>query len=540
MAEITKTHYNEVDKIWHGNKIEPSFGDKDSIGSVIFEALNKDPDHIGQVSFTSGLQLTNREILLSAIRVAQNLEHLNVEQGGIVGICAANTDYLTALVFGCFFNGLAISTLDPSFDKDGIKHIYSITKPKLMFCDGGIYDKVKKAFEESDLNSTVIYTINDHREGVPKLSDLLSPTHREEEFVCVDLKMGSNQLAAVICSSGTTGLPKGVCLSHIGILSLLGIMSDSAETVRYLHFNTLYWIGGLASLIMAPYSKFTRIISGNPFTPEDFIEINKQLKPTYYLGTPGQIGQLLAHPNLELNTLRSLKIIFLAGSPLPYKLVEKLKKYVPDASILNVYGQTEISGSVALGLAIEDGYVGQLNSNIEVKIIDDDNKNLGPGEVGEICSRTYFHWPGYYDNPKATNDVYDSEKWIHSGDLGYFNEKGDLYVIDRKKDILKYNNYHFSPSEIEAVILELSDVVEVCVFGVPDIVFTFLPAAAIVKLPGSSLTGEKVSEHVKERMAHFKQLRGGVYFVNELPKTASGKMLRRKLAELCSDLNNEL
>ena len=319
-----------------------------------------------------------------------------------------------------------------------------------------------------------------------------------------------------------------------------GEVPGPSKTERYLCFSTIYWLSGLFSLIISPFSKFTRIISENPFTPEDFIEINKKFKPTFFFGTPSQIGLLLAHPNLDENTLTSLRVLFLCGSTVPYKLVEKIKKYVPDAFILTTYGQTETSGAVSQGLVVEDNNVGQLIHNIEVKIIDDDNKSLGPGEVGEICSRTYHQWPGYYGNLKATNDVYDSERWIHSGDLGYFNEKGDLYVIDRKKDILKYNNYHFSPSEIESVILELPDVVEVCVFGIPDIIFTFMPAAAIVKLPGSLLTGDKVYKHVKERMAHFKQLRGGVYFIKVLPKTPSGKIIRRKTAELCQSINNEL
>ena len=316
--------------------------------------------------------------------------------------------------------------------------------------------------------------------------------------------------------------------------------SDPPQMAIYVHFNTLYWIGSLACLLLSPFSKCQRIISENPFSPEDFIDINKQFKPTYYLGTPSQIGELLIHPNLDLSALISLKVLYIAGNLLPYKLVEKIKKYVPEAIILNPYGITETYSTIAIGPVIEDGNVGQLVKNTEVKIIDDDNQNLGPGEVGEICIRRYYHWPGYYGNPKATNDVYDSERWFHSGDLGYFNEKGDLYIIDRKRDILKYKNYNFFPSEIEAVILELPDVVEVCVFGVPDIIFTFLPAAAIIKLPGSSLTGKEVYEHVKERMTHFKQLRGGVYFVNELPKTVFGKILRRKMAELCQNLNNEL
>ncbi|XP_065365856.1 uncharacterized protein LOC135958849 [Calliphora vicina] len=535
---MAKTTYNELEKIWSGNKTDTQYGSQNSVGMVILKSLQKNPEGIGQISHRTGRELTNREILLLSIRVAQHLEDLKIEQGEIVGICAANSDYLACLVFGCLFRGLVISTLDTSFDKDGIKHIYSITKPKLMFCDAGIYQTVKEAFEECNLHSSVIYTINDCLENVPKLADLLKETQREQEFKCVDLKMGTNQLAAILCSSGTTGLPKGVCLTHFSIMThIFGF--DSVQG-RFLCFSSLYWISGLLGLLINTARNVTRIISDQPYTPENFIEIVKKYKATIFLGPPSQIGLLLSCSKLQKTDLTSLKLIYLGGSAVPYSFVEKLQPYVPEGKIFVTYGQTEVCAIVAAGVATEDGNCGQLVNNVEVKIIDDNNKNLGTGEVGEICTRNIWPWPGYYCNPKATANVYDSDKWIHSGDLGYFNDKGDLYIVDRIKDILKYNNYHFYPTEIEVVILELSDIIEVCVFGKPHVIFTHLPAAAIVKTPGSKLTGEQIYQHVSNRMAHFKYLRGGVYFMNELPKTATGKVLRRKIAELCTNINNEL
>ncbi|KAI8124318.1 4-coumarate--CoA ligase 3 [Lucilia cuprina] len=535
---VKKTIYHEAEKIWSGIKTKPEYGEKDSIGKVIFESLQRDPEGIGQISHTTGKELTNKEILLLSIRVAQHLEDLNIKQGEIVGICAANTDYLACLVFGCLFRGLVISTLDTSFDKDGIKHIYSITKPKLMFCDGVIYNKIKDAFEECNLQSTVIYTINDYLEEVPKLSDFLKETQRENDFKCVELADGFNQLAAILCSSGTTGLPKGVCITHCGILNQIYGLTPTKG--RFLCFSTLYWISGVIGLLIATARNITRIICAQPYTPECFIDIVKKYKITISLGPPSQMGLLLSTSKLQQNDLDSLEFIYIGGSAVPISLVDKLRTFTKKAIIYVVYGQTENCANVSGGIACENFNCGQLVPNVEIKIINENSHNLGPGEVGEICTRSSWHWPGYYGNPEATADTYDSEKWIHSGDLGYFNDKGELFIVDRIKDILKYNNFHFYPTEIETVILELNDIVEVCVFGVADLIYTHLPAAAIVKSKGSNITGIQIYQHVYQRMVDFKNLRGGVYFLNELPKTATGKVLRSKVAELCKNIKNEL
>ncbi|XP_023298095.2 probable 4-coumarate--CoA ligase 1 [Lucilia cuprina] len=529
MVLTNQTTYDKVNKIWCGKKTQSRFGPESSVGSVIYESLQKDPDHIAQICYPSDKKYTNKDILTLSIRVAQHLERLKLKQTEVIGICAGNSDFLAPLVFGCMFRGLTISTLDPSFDKDGIKHIYSITKPKIMFCDGSAYQKVKESFAECGLTSKIV-TVRDHIEGVPSLDRFLNETGNENYFKCVELEDGYDQTAVIICSSGTTGLPKGVCESHASILNTLKLPPSGS----ILSFSSIYWISGIFALITGTIENMTRVISYQSYNAEDALEMIKRYNIELFLGPPNQLALMLASPKFDKDYLASVKLYFMLGSPLPFQLVGKLKSYIPDASIYVGYGMSETCGGIAGGIAISKRNCGQLFDNIEIKIIDENGRHEGELVVGEICARTQYKWSGYYGNPQATSEIYDSERWVHTGDLGYV-DNGCVFVVDRKKDILKYNNFHFFPNEIENVIMGLPDVVEVCVCGIPDVVTNNLPAAAVVKTANSTLTEEQVYKHVTV-LAHYKHLRGGVYFVEQLPKTISGKVLRRKVTELCTEL----
>ncbi|TMW48849.1 hypothetical protein DOY81_006078 [Sarcophaga bullata] len=529
-----QTTYDAKKKIWYGRKTELRFGPDTSVGSVVYESLKNDPEHISQICYQTDKKYTNKDILTLSIRVAQHLEKLKIKQRTVIGICASNSDYLAPLVFGCMFRGLTVSTLDPCFDKDGIKHIYSITKPKLMFCEGVIYDKIKESFAECGLESTKIITVGEQIEGVPSLDLFLKETGNESEFRCVDLELGYDQTAFIICSSGTTGLPKGVCTSHAGILNRLTLTSSK----NILCFSSIYWISGIFAMITGTIYNMTRVISYKPFNAEDALEIIKRYSIELFLGPPNQLALMLASTKFNKHYLESVQLYFMLGSPLPFELVGKLKSHLPDALIYNGYGMSETCGGIAGGIAVSKGNCGQLFDNLELKVVDNDGIQVGMLVRGEIFVRTNFNWSGYYGNPEATSDIYDSERWVRSGDIGYVDDNGCVFIVDRKKDILKYNNIHIFPTEIENVILELPDVVEVCVFGIPDILTNNLPAAAIVKAPNSNLTEEEVYNHVT-KLQNCKHLRGGVYFLNQLPKTISGKVLRRKVTELCIQIYNE-
>lgn len=184
--------------------------------------------------------------------------------------------------------------------------------------------------------------------------------------------------------------------------------------------------------------------------------------------------------------------------------------------------------------------VGKLSNDITVKILDDEGNHLAVNEVGELLIQTQFEFLGYYNNPEATLEALDSDNWIHSGDLGKIDEEGYLYIVDRKKDIIKYSNYQINPSEIEEVLERIDGVGTVCVVGIPDLVATDLPAAVIIRKIGSNLTESDVLNEVAKTLPDYKQLRGGVYFVDELPMTPSGKVKKRLVKTMAIELRQML
>lgn len=201
-------------------------------------------------------------------------------------------------------------------------------------------------------------------------------------------------------------------------------------------------------------------------------------------------------------------------------------------SIQQGYGLTELSPGA---MVVPDGRtmhgsVGHLVPNTEAKVIDlDTGEQLGPNTEGEILIRGPQVMKGYLNNQEETDRVIDNDKFFHTGDTGYYTEDGAFFVVDRVKELIKFKGFQVAPAELEAHILSHSHVADVAVVGVPDEVAGELPKAFVVKKHNVALTETQVEKHVEEKMAPHKKLRGGVEFVEEIPKSASGKILRRVL-----------
>ncbi|XP_073838508.1 probable 4-coumarate--CoA ligase 1 [Musca autumnalis] len=534
-----KTYYNSDTKIWRGEVVEITNGPDDSIASVALKKLLENPDHIAQVCYQSGKELINLEIAKRTVLVARHFERLHLQQCDIIGLCAGNTDYIAPLVFGAFAAGLTISTLDPSFEKAGIKHVYSLTKPRMMFCGGDLYERVREALDECNLSGTKIYTMTNHIEGVPNIMEFFEDYENFDpmDFRVPPLKNGLNQDAFIVCTSGTTGLPKGVCVSHNCIV--WNSFSVSAfKNAHLLCFSTLYWMSGIVSLVHGTIGGAKRIISSKPFNVDDFFDMVQRYQVNVTIGPPSQIALAVSSDKISTCDFSSLHACLIGGSAVSYSLIEKFRKYATNVKCMVGYGCTE-AGGASMAVCVPNNTVGFLYPNVEVKIVDDDGNALGPNESGELWIRTPFPWNGYYGNPKATEEKYDADGWIHTGDVGYFNDEGKLFLVDRKCDIRKYNNFHFSPTDIENVISEMPQVADVCVVGIPHSVHGFLPAACVIKRANTEIVESEIYQHVVDRMQHFEHLRGGIYFVDNLPRTASGKTIRRKVTELCEGLWKE-
>lgn len=244
---------------------------------------------------------------------------------------------------------------------------------------------------------------------------------------------------------------------------------------------------------------------------------------------PRNIALVLDCPEIKTKSLHSLKTLNSSGSKLPIELRNRIKPYLnPTCQVFYGYAATEV-GLVAFTMSEKyPDSSGILFPNIEIKIIDKNGNNLGPNEDGEICINNGCLWPGYFGDKAATEEIYNAEDgFLRSGDKGHFNEDGYLHIVDRLKEIMKCKGYHVSPTEIEGVILQLSDVVDVCVCGIPDLIKMNLPAAMVIKTKNSSLKEDEIMKHVEGKLPHYKHLTGGVYFVDELPRTPSGKVMRR-------------
>lgn len=288
-----------------------------------------------------------------------------------------------------------------------------------------------------------------------------------------------------------------------------------------LSFSTMYWLSGLNLLTTVAINNVQRIIVNRPFEPQLCLDILKTRRVNHLSLTPIQLQLLISQAEFSHDLLRPDLKIYLAGSYATKSLKEQFS--VP---VFENYSLTETRS-----IANE----GMLGKGIEVKIVDEEGNRLGIGEQGEICVKSWFPFLGYYQNEEATRSAV-KEGFFHTGDMGYFDERCFLRVVDRMKDIFMYNNFHVDPTGIERVLKCITGVKLVSVVAIPDPVFAGLPAAVVLRQEDSGITKEMIHQYAKDNLPPYKWLRGGVYFADSLPMTPSGKVIRRKVEEMAREM----
>lgn len=283
----------------------------------------------------------------------------------------------------------------------------------------------------------------------------------------------------------------------------------------------------------------TRIITTEAFSPELQIRLIEQYQVTHILTSPHQTVLMMKSNRFNTADFSSLKYYLMGGSRILCHIKEQMNRCLPNGSVHCAYGMTETAGEISIDDPIvhDKDTVGRLKGGYCVKIIDEHGNRCGVNEDGEICIKTSYKFLGYYGNPQATAEVIDGEGFILTGDIGHFYEDGNLYVSGRRKEFLNYCSLPIAPSEIDGYLTESSDIQTACVVGIPD-PMGHLPAAVVVRNDGSTICEKNVSDMVAVHFADHYQLRGGVYFVDSLPTTPSGKLLRRKVTETAIELFN--
>ncbi|XP_060658178.1 luciferin 4-monooxygenase [Drosophila nasuta] len=536
---MTATSYDSVKKIWSGPKSKEYYGPDMTLGEVALLILKLHADKVMQVFDPTGEALTGGQLYEQSRLLAHAFQQLKLHRGDVVGISATNTTYLTEVVIAALLNGMPINPLHPEFDKETVAYMYEITKPKVIFCDVDNYETLA-AVKQSLKFETELILLSGSLPGVRNIQDMLrdgavgyDPTTL---FACPHLS--GDDTAFIISSSGVTGLPKGVTRSHRSLLNNTKIPQlFTAKTVMFC-FSPLYWVSCIFTLFASLVNGCKRVITNRPFSATYFAELVARHEINFVLTVPHHMALLAKSPQAEslLPKLKSLNSIVCSGSKLPLSIWRQLYQLLGSDRFAVLYGLSEIGG-VSKNVGGPLGSEGKLLRNVQVRLLDEQGNALGPNQTGHIHIRLNQRWGGYYRNPQDTQTTLSADgQWLLTGDHGYFDDEGCLHFQTRDTDVFRYNHFQIYPKQIEDVILHLPGVHEVGIFGIPDDISTNLTACAVVRDQdevGQKLTAEKISGIVEEHLSEAFHLRGGVYFVDSLPKTTNKKIQRRRiLAEL--------
>jgi acyl-CoA synthetase (AMP-forming)/AMP-acid ligase II len=351
----------------------------------------------------------------------------------------------------------------------------------------------------------------------------------------------ADDTAAILFTSGTTGAPKGAMLAHGAAVrayhdwaSVVGLR----EGDRYLVVNPFFHCFGLLAGILASLVKGATIIPHAVFDVPSVMRRVHEERVTMLPGPPAIYQTILDHPDLDRLDLSSLRLAVTGGAAVPVELIRRMRSELTFTTVVTGYGLTEATGIATMCRHDDTPEViattaGRAIPDVEVRVVDDDGRPRPAGKPGEVVIRGYNVMAGYCDDPGATAAAIDADGWLHSGDIGVLDERGNLRITDRKKDMFIVGGFNAYPAEIEMMMLDHPAVGQVAVIGVPDGRLGEVGMAFVVLRPGTDLDPDELLAWCRERMANYKVPRS-VRRVEALPLNAGGKVLKYRLRERVS------
>ncbi|XP_029047306.2 4-coumarate--CoA ligase 1-like [Osmia bicornis bicornis] len=508
------------------------------VGQLLFDSLKKNADLVGQVDAITGIEDTFGDILDMSIKCALWMQKQGVKSNDIIVISSqCNREFFVPAIAALFI-GAIFSPWDDEKDTDTSRHYIKLLEPKVVFANKKSSPVVLKAAELEDHQIKVV--VFENCPGTTPFADILKGHSKcsVANFQCTEINE-NDHTAMIMFSSGTTGLPKGITITHRSLLAIVeSWLGPPVHTCMW--YSCLFWLSG-------PLFNMRNIIFHNkkiippPFEEESACRIIQKYKVEWLLMNTTKINRLVRYNRLHEYDFSSLKALYIAGSPMEKLAQNLVKKCFPNTDVIQLYGMAEMGNQIAGQLVSSpSGSSGLVARNCEVKIIDPKTgKTLGPNQKGEICGKSIAMMSGYYKNPEATKKVIDEDGWLHTGDFGYYTEEGELFVVDRLSDLIKFSDHLIIPSEIEAVLLTHPSVLEVAVIGIPHPTDGEHPLAFVRIVPNEEVSAEELIDLVASKLPDHCRLRGGVIFLPSFPYTPTGKILKKELKMLKTKSINE-
>ena len=476
----------------------------------------------------TGRAVTFQQLADSISIAAHNLSQRGFKKGEVFGILSPNCpEYAIAFHAVATLGGI-ITPINPLYTRYEIAHQLKNSGARFLVTVPGCIDKVSEAAADAGIEELFVFGTAD---GATSFDSLLVDNGRAEQVEIDPYR----DLIALPYSSGTTGLPKGVMLTHHNLVANICQMEGLCyfyETDTLICVLPLFHIYGLVVVLnMGLYTGATIVLMPR-FDLESFLKAAQDYNVTLAHLVPPIVLMLSKNPIVDNYKLPNLKTIFSGAAPLGEELTRACMDRL-GCTIRQGYGMTETSpvthSSPAPPALLKFGSVGVPAPNTECKIIDlETGTPLDRGERGEICVRGPQIMTGYLNNPEATAQTIDTERWLHTGDIGYADEDGHFFIVDRAKELIKYKGLQVAPAELEAVLLTHPCVADAAVIPCADDEAGEVPKGIIVLKEPSEPSA--ILDFVAERVAPYKRIRH-LEFVDQIPKSPSGKILRRVLVE---------
>jgi acyl-CoA synthetase (AMP-forming)/AMP-acid ligase II len=497
---------------------------RQSLSDFVLAPDRARPEHPALVDGSTGRIVTYGALRKEVRRVAAGLAALGVRKNDVVGLYSPNSPEFAIVFHAVARLGATLTTANPANTAHELAQQLIDSNAKTLVTSAALADKARAAITDSRRSIELITT--DEAPGLRSLASIA----RDADPPTVDIDPDTD-VVVLPYSSGTTGLPKGVMLTHRNLVAnLLQVdvieRGDLRALIGVLPFFHIY---GMVVVMNFGLLRGATIVTFPRFELDPFLKALQDWPITVAHIVPPIAVALAKQPAVDNYDLRHLETLFCGAAPLGAAVTDAVQRRL-NVVIKQGYGMTEaspVTHYTDAGSPPRPGTVGRVVASTECRIVEvSSGHDADVGQAGEVWVRGPQVMKGYLNNPEATARTIDSEGWLHTGDIGSVDADGYLTIIDRLKELIKVKGYQVAPAELESLLLQHPRIADAAVIPVPDEECGEVPKAVVV--PRGELTADEVIAFVRDHVAHYKRIRH-VSFIDAIPKSASGKILRRVL-----------
>ncbi|KAG7582793.1 AMP-dependent synthetase/ligase [Arabidopsis suecica] len=490
----------------------------------------------------TGRILTYADVQINMQRIAAGIHRLGIRHGDVVMLLLPNSPEFALFFLAVAYLGAVSTTANPFYTQPEIAKQAKASAAKMIITKKCLIDKLTTLKNDGVL----IVCVEDDGDGVVSSTDdgcvSFTELTQADETELPKPEISPDDTVAMPYSSGTTGLPKGVMITHKGLVTSIAQKVDGENP--NLHFTAndvilcflpMFHIYALDALMLSAMRTGAALLIVPRFELNLVMELIQRYKVTVVPVAPPVVLALVKSPDTERYDLSSVRMMLSGAATLKKELEDAVRLKFPNAIFGQGYGMTE-SGTVAKSLAFaknpfktKSGACGTVIRNAEMKVVDTiTGMSLPRNKSGEICVRGHQLMKGYLNDPEATARTIDKDGWLHTGDIGFVDDDDEIFIVDRLKELIKFKGYQVAPAELEALLISHPDIDDAAVVAMKDEVADEVPVAFVVRSEGSQLTEDDVKSYVNKQVVHYKRIKM-VFFIEAIPKAVSGKILRKDL-----------